>query len=113
MISYPMRAGTVVTRVLQAGSGEPVVFVHGTGGRAERWSRNLDAIARTGRTAYAIDLPGHGFADKGPGVACSVAVRRRAAVAARDTALYRVFACVCACFSRDCARSRCSRLRAR
>lgn len=65
MISYPLAIGGIETRVLQSGlSGRPVVFVHGTGGRADRWTRNLDAIAERGYRAFAIDLPGHGFAAK-------------------------------------------------
>ena len=78
MISYPMAVGPVMTRVLEAGSGDKVVvFVHGTGGRADRWSRNLDALAAAGWHAYAFDLPGHGFASKGAGVACSVPAYRK------------------------------------
>ena len=78
MISYPFQVGGVATRVLEAGnSGVPVVFVHGTGGRAERWVRNLDAVASAGYHAYAFDLPGHGFAAKGAGVECSVPAYRR------------------------------------
>jgi len=77
MISYPMAVGAVMTRVLEAGSGDQVlVLVHGTGGRADRWSRNIDALAEAGFHVYAIDLPGHGFASKGPGVACSVPAYR-------------------------------------
>lgn len=77
MISYPMAVGPVMTRVLEAGQGDRVVvFVHGTGGRADRWSRNLDAFARAGFHAYAFDLPGHGFASKGEGIACSVPAYR-------------------------------------
>jgi len=77
MISYPFAVQGVATRVLEAGtSGPPVVFVHGTGGRAERWERNLDAAAAAGYHAYAFDLPGHGFAAKGPGVECSVPAYR-------------------------------------
>ena len=73
MFSYPARVQDWGTRVLQAGtSGDAVVFVHGTGGRADRWRHNLDALARAGFRAYAIDLPGHGFADKGPGFDYSV-----------------------------------------
>ena len=73
MISYPIKINGVLSRVLQSGtSGPPIVFVHGTGGRAERWQRNLDAIAQQGFRTYAFDLPGHGFAAKGDGVACSV-----------------------------------------
>src|SRR5260221_12213441 len=73
MISYPSEVRGVATRVLESGvSGVPVVFVHGTGGRAERWERNLDAVAAAGYHAYAFDLPGHGFAAKGVGGECSV-----------------------------------------
>jgi pimeloyl-ACP methyl ester carboxylesterase len=77
MISYPMAVGAVTTRVLEAGSGDQVVvLVHGTGGRADRWVRNVDALAAAGFHVYAMDLPGHGFASKGPGVACSVPAYR-------------------------------------
>lgn len=77
MISYPMAVGAVMTRVLEAGSGDRVlVLVHGTGGRADRWSRNIDALAEAGFHVYAMDLPGHGFASKGAGVACSVPAYR-------------------------------------
>ncbi len=73
MISYPVAVDGVVSRVLQAGAaGTPVVFVHGTATRADRWAMNLDAQAAAGRRAFAIDLPGHGFAQKGAGVSCSV-----------------------------------------
>ena len=79
MISYPSKVNGVTTRVLEAGTpGEmPVVFVHGTGGRADRWIRNLDAVAGAGYHALAFDLPGHGFAAKGAGVECSVPAYRR------------------------------------
>lgn len=78
MIHYPLAVDGVVTRVLESGSaGLPVVLVHGTGGRADRWIRNLDALAAAGYHAYAFDLPGHGFAAKGPGVECSVPAYRR------------------------------------
>jgi 2-hydroxy-6-oxonona-2,4-dienedioate hydrolase len=73
MISYPLRIDNVDTRVIEAGaSGEPIVLVHGTGGRADRWMRNIDAFAASGRHVYAFDLPGHGFASKGADLNCSV-----------------------------------------
>lgn len=73
MISYPLDVDGVATRVLESGTGEEaVVFVHGTGGRADRWARNIDPVAAAGFRAIAMDLPGHGFASKGTGVACSV-----------------------------------------
>lgn len=67
MIAYPVRVGAVRTRVLEAGTGpRALVFVHGLGARADRWRRNLDPLAAAGYHCYALDLPGHGFADKGP-----------------------------------------------
>jgi pimeloyl-ACP methyl ester carboxylesterase len=52
--------------VLEAGSnGIPAVLVHGVGARADRWRANLEGLAEAGLHAYAIDLPGHGFAAKG------------------------------------------------
>ncbi|MDX6240231.1 MAG: hypothetical protein QOG10_5051 [Kribbellaceae bacterium] len=68
MISYPIAVGEVSTRILQAGlSGPQILFIHGIGGRAERWARNLQGFADAGYRAYAVDLPGHGFATKGAG----------------------------------------------
>lgn len=73
MISYPIQIAGIQTRVMQAGAdGAPIVFVHGTGGRADRWIRNLEPMAAAGYRAYAFDLPGHGFATKGPGPDYSV-----------------------------------------
>ncbi len=86
MISYPLSVSGLMTRVLEAGSGDKyVVFVHGTGGRADRWSRNLDAMASAGYHAFAFDLPGHGFASKGEGVKCSVPAYRQFLGAFLDT----------------------------
>jgi len=78
MIQFPLRLSSgLSTRVLQAGQGaRHVVLVHGTGGRADRWVRNIDALASAGLHVHAIDLPGHGFASKGLGVACSVPAYR-------------------------------------
>ncbi|HEX7705340.1 MAG TPA: alpha/beta fold hydrolase [Thermoanaerobaculia bacterium] len=43
----------------RAGSGTPVIFVHGLSGSSNWWSRNLDAVA-AGHTAAAVDLVGFG-----------------------------------------------------
>lgn len=67
MIAYPLRVAGATTRVLEAGSGgSPMVLVHGVGARADRWRRNVDALAAGGWHVHAVDLPGHGFASKGP-----------------------------------------------
>jgi len=51
------------TRVLEEGEstrGDPVLLIHGVGGWAENWREVMGPIARTGRRAIAIDLPGFG-----------------------------------------------------
>jgi pyruvate dehydrogenase E2 component (dihydrolipoamide acetyltransferase) len=42
------------------GGGDAVVFVHGFGGSLETWQENFAALAASGRTVAALDLPGHG-----------------------------------------------------
>lgn len=59
-------AGGIRTRVLEAGQGPPLVLLHGTGGHAEAYLRNLRTLARRFRTIV-YDLVGHGFTD-GPDV---------------------------------------------
>jgi 2-hydroxy-6-oxonona-2,4-dienedioate hydrolase len=56
-------ANGVRTRSLQAGGGEPVVFLHGTSGHLEAFVRNLPAHA-SGYQCHAIDMLGHGYTDK-------------------------------------------------
>lgn len=65
MISYPVPVGELVVRVIEGGRGDDhVVFVHGIGARADRWERNIDALATAGFHTWALDLPGHGFSSK-------------------------------------------------
>jgi pimeloyl-ACP methyl ester carboxylesterase len=56
-------AGGVRTRCLEAGSGPPLVLLHGTGGHAESWVRNVLPLAEHFHV-YALDMVGHGFSDK-------------------------------------------------
>jgi len=73
MIMYPATIGDLPTRVLEAGEGDrTMLLVHGLGARADRWRSNLDPLADAGYHVYAFDLPGHGFAAKGPGRRYSV-----------------------------------------
>jgi 2-hydroxy-6-oxonona-2,4-dienedioate hydrolase len=53
-------AGGVRTRVIEAGQGTPLIFLHGTGGHAEAYLRNIEAHARHFHV-YAIDMVGHGY----------------------------------------------------
>ena len=51
------------TRALEAGTGEPLILLHGIGGHAETFGRN---VVRLGQHfhVYAIDLLWHGFSSK-------------------------------------------------
>lgn len=57
--------GGVRTRVLEAGAGPVLLLLHGTGGHAETYCRNLGPLARHFRVC-AVDLVGHGFSDRPP-----------------------------------------------
>ncbi len=69
---YFVEAGGVSTRVIEAGEGPALIFLHGTGGHAEAYARNLEAHAKHFRV-LAIDMVGHGYSampdvDYGPQV---------------------------------------------
>lgn len=52
------------TRVLELeGDGPPIVLFHGYADSADTWRQTLDLLAREGRRAVALDLPGFGAAD--------------------------------------------------
>jgi pimeloyl-ACP methyl ester carboxylesterase len=63
-ISYPLAIGPHTTRIIEAGTGPAVMFVHGLGARADRWRGTVERIADHGYRAIAWDLHGHGFASK-------------------------------------------------
>lgn len=56
-------AGGVRTRTLRAGAGEPVVFLHGTSGHLEAFTRNVVPHAEK-YAVHAIDMLGHGYTAK-------------------------------------------------
>ena len=51
------------TRVIEAGSGEPLLLIHGIGGHAEAYSRNILPLAKRCRP-MAIDMAWHGLSSK-------------------------------------------------
>jgi pimeloyl-ACP methyl ester carboxylesterase len=59
------RGNKYQTRTIEAGSGEPLVLIHGIGGHAEAYSRNLMRLGQHFH-AVAIDLLWHGLSAKPP-----------------------------------------------
>ena len=59
-------AGGLRTRSLQAGAGDPVIFLHGTSGHLEAFIRNVAVISEH-FACHAIDMMGHGYTES-PGV---------------------------------------------
>jgi 2-hydroxy-6-oxonona-2,4-dienedioate hydrolase len=57
-------AGGIPTRRLVAGDGPDVVFLHGTSGHLEAFTRNMVAHVRAGYRCHAIDMLGHGYTGK-------------------------------------------------
>ena len=58
-----VRGKRFVTRVIEAGTGEPLILIHGVGNSAESFARN---VVRLGQNfhVYAIDALYHGFSTK-------------------------------------------------
>lgn len=56
-------AAGIRTRCFEKGEGKPVILLHGGGGHAETWMRNLIPLAQKYRV-LAIDYLGHGYTDK-------------------------------------------------
>ena len=55
-------AGGVRTRTITAGTGPVLIFLHGTGGHAEAYLRNIEEHAKH-FCVHAIDMVGHGYSD--------------------------------------------------
>jgi pimeloyl-ACP methyl ester carboxylesterase len=53
------------TRVIEAGQGEPLILLHGVGGHAEAYTRNMKRLAKNFRV-LAIDFLWHGLTEKTP-----------------------------------------------
>jgi 2-hydroxy-6-oxonona-2,4-dienedioate hydrolase len=65
VISYPVTVDGVRTRVVEGGANGPVLIcLHGVGSRADRFIPTIPGLVDAGFHVFAIDFPGHGFADK-------------------------------------------------
>jgi 2-hydroxy-6-oxonona-2,4-dienedioate hydrolase len=60
--THMYNAAGINTRCIESGSGEPLIMMHGVGGHAEAFARNVVPLGNHFRT-LAIDLLGHGFTD--------------------------------------------------
>lgn len=78
-------AGGIRTRVIEAGRPDApaLVLIHGTGGHAETYCRNMGALSQRFRV-LALDLVGHGYSDR-PAAAPDVAAYARHVVGLLDT----------------------------
>jgi 2-hydroxy-6-oxonona-2,4-dienedioate hydrolase len=56
-------ANGIRTRCFEKGEGKPVILLHGGGGHAETWIRNIIPLSQHFRV-LAIDYLGHGYSDK-------------------------------------------------
>ncbi|HZZ39416.1 MAG TPA: alpha/beta fold hydrolase [Acidobacteriaceae bacterium] len=55
--------GRVRIHYYAGGSGDPIVLVHGLGGRAEDWANLMPRLVHDHHRVYALDLPGYGRSD--------------------------------------------------
>jgi pimeloyl-ACP methyl ester carboxylesterase len=65
LFEHRRRYGAFETRVLELeGDGPPIVFLHGYADSADTWRLVLSQLARQGRRAMAVDLPGFATAGR-------------------------------------------------
>jgi pimeloyl-ACP methyl ester carboxylesterase len=65
LVEHRLTLGGVDTRALELeGDGPPLLLLHGFADSADTWRRSLDLLARHGRRALALDLPGYGRAER-------------------------------------------------
>jgi pimeloyl-ACP methyl ester carboxylesterase len=65
LIEYRREFAGYETRVLELeGDGVPIVMFHGYADSADTWRQMLALLARKGRRAIAVDLPGFGTAER-------------------------------------------------
>lgn len=65
LFEHRRRFAGYATRLLELeGTGTPIVLFHGYADSADTWRRTLALLARGGRRALAVDLPGFGPADR-------------------------------------------------
>lgn len=73
-IGRRVRTGAFETNVLEAGTGEPVLFIHGSGPGVSAWAnwRLVLPMLASERRVIAPDMVGFGFTDRPAGIAYSM-----------------------------------------
>lgn len=74
-----VEAGAYRLHYFEAGSGTPLVLVHGLGARGEDWQNMIPAMAVRGYHVYAPDLPGYGRSPR-PDASYTISMEEAAAV---------------------------------
>ena len=65
LFEHRLEVGGFRTRALELeGEGPPMLLLHGWADSADTWRLLLDRLAREGRAALALDMPGFGTAEK-------------------------------------------------
>lgn len=59
-LTFPTMAAAISAHLVR-GRGRPVLFIHGNSSCKEIWRHQLRELALAGRSALALDLPGHGM----------------------------------------------------
>ena len=76
-------AGGARTRCIEAGTGPPMILLHGLSGHAETWIRNVRTLSEQYHV-YALDMLGHGLSAK-PAIDYTVEVLARHVLDFMDT----------------------------
>jgi pimeloyl-ACP methyl ester carboxylesterase len=54
--AYPLTAGNSLTRIIETGEGPAILFLHGLGARADRWTGTVERFGTLGCRATACEL---------------------------------------------------------
>ncbi|QKW49924.1 alpha/beta fold hydrolase [Streptomyces buecherae] len=59
VVEHRIQVGDISTHYFESGSGPAILLLHGAGGNAGYWLRQIEELGKTHR-AIAVDLPGYG-----------------------------------------------------
>lgn len=58
-----IKLGNIHLAYISKGEGLPIIMMHGLGGNATHWQRNIESLSKNYK-CIAVDLPGYGSSDK-------------------------------------------------